>query len=495
MIKQKKIVHRLIWSYTILLGLFTLIMLTIFFSLFNNQGLELHQEQMKEQGDTIAETIMSEGYLNSNDEEASMHQRMMKGNSHMSGVNNLLSLISKLSTDEIYIVTPQGESLFSSHMMSQKNQNDSLPNAGQNILNLVKMNQTNQLVEINEKDVPYTLGYGVPLTDDSTQLIGSVIVLSRKEHSLTKTLSDYRLLISSVVLALIVTIVISIMLARRFVKPIHEMESFTETLINSNYGDSIEIATQDELSKLGNKLSILSKRLLEAQKEQTNKEKNQKLFLSQISHELRTPVMVIKNSLEGLQGDFLSEEEKEEYIKHLLHETNQMNRLVNDLLELTRLESTDFSIHKEPLSLPDVCQDSVRSFRDRIRQNNQQIEITNELLETDIFTGDYQRMSQLIKILLDNSVKYSPNNSLISINLYKDKSFICIDVMNDIKKATDLPNEKEMFKAFSRGKHAEVEGHGLGLTIAEEITKRHNGKIAIKKTNGNQLKVSLIFNL
>ena len=489
---RHKIVHRLISTYTILLGIFTLIMLTLFFSLFNKQGVALHQEQMKEQGDVIAETIVSEGYLTRDKEDNSMHGRMM-GNKHMSGTNRFLSLISQLSTDEIYIVTPDGEALFSSHMLSENQSRNHLPLLASEVMKSVQVNSDDRFIDLSDYGESYTLGYVVPLKNDQDELLGNVIVLSKKAHSFTKSLSDYRLLILSVVSALIVTIIISIIIAKRFVKPIYEMEAFTDSLIETNYGYSIEIETKDELAKLGGKLSILSQRLLAAQKDQLNKDKHQKLFLSQISHELRTPVMVIKNSLATLEINQLNEEEKRDYLASLIQETNQLSRLVNDLLELTRLESTEFSINKEPISLPDVCQDSIRSFREVLKTKNQEIVFTNKLYEADIFVGDYQRMSQLIKILLDNSLKYSPQNSDILLVLDKNEKNILIDVENKVEDIRHVPSETEAFKAFTRGRMAREEGHGLGLTIAEEITKRHGGTIKMSLSTSERVKISLVF--
>ena len=420
---RHKIVYRLISTYTMLLGIFTLIMLILFFSLFNKQGLALHQEQMKEQGDAIAETIVSEGYLVKDKEDKSMHGRMM-GATHMSGTNRFLSLISQLSTDEIYIVSTDGEALFSSHMQSQ----NSLPLLGSEMMKGIAGDLGEHFIDLSDYGKEYTLAYVVPLKNDHEELLGSVIVLSKKAHSLTKSFSDYRLLMISVFSALIVTIIISIFIAKRFVKPIYEMEIFTDSLIETNYGHSVEIETKDELAKLGQKLSILSQRLLVAQTDQLNKDKHQKLFLSQISHELRTPVMVIKNYLVTLESDQLDEEEKTIYLASLIKETDQLNRLVNDLLELTRLESTEFSINKEPISLPDVCQDSIRSFREVLKDKNQQVIFTSNLLESDSFIGDYQRMSQLVRILLDNSLKYSPENSDILLVLDKNEKYILIEV-------------------------------------------------------------------
>lgn len=495
--KQSTIMKRLISSYTLILGIFTIVLLLLFFSLFNNQASLIHEKQMKEQGDLIAENVIQEGYLDTrNEAELSRHNPMMGRGNHMNGYTNYLSLISKLSTDSIYVVDQEGQDFSShqmNHMMEQK-EPEKLSASGKLVLEYLIENQQATFFEKGFFENNAQIGYGVPLFDDNQEFLGGVIVLSNKENTVIQSFKDFQLLIWSVLIALVVTIIMAILIAKRFVKPIHEMSDFTEKLIQQKYHEDLDIKTKDELAALGMKLVVLSERLSEAQEAQDNKEKNQKLFLSQISHELRTPVMVIKNSLEALEGDFLDEADKASYIKQLLKETDQLNILVNDLLELSRLQSTEFSINKEALHLNYVVEDALRSYRSLLKDTTQQLIFTSELTDEDVFYGDYQRLLQLVKILLDNALKYSPVNTNIEINLTKNQTSYLLEIIND----SNYPLKKQelagFFEAFNRGAFLKDKGHGLGLTIAKQIVKRHNGTIEMEIIMDEKVKVSSYFN-
>lgn len=473
--KERKIVTRLIRNYTTILVLFAGVMLVIFFTLLNKQVTIIQQEQLKEQGDIIAENLVSEENIIEKNEDMSGHGKMMGRMNHRNTSNSYLNLIGKLSKDDIYIVDESGTPLYNGHMMDE-NINE-LDSDGLEILGKINEKKNPLFFEQGDLGNNKRLGYGVPLVNDQNKMYGSVIVLSRKDKTLTQSFADYHLLIWSVSIALIITVFISIGMAKKFVKPIHDMEQFTDDLIKQNYSSTLDIKTKDELATLGNKLAVLSDRLAFAKNEQDNKEKSQKLFLSQISHELRTPVMVIKNSLETLNSDFLNETEKKDYIHHLMKETEQLNLLVNDLLELSRLQSTEFSITTEELNLNYVIQDSMRSYRPILKDKNQSISFESDINEEPMFVGDYQRLLQLMKILIDNASKYSADNSVIDVHLKKVGNNYEVSVRNTPNFEIDEVRMSHIFDAFNRGSEKQENGHGLGLTIAEQIVKRHFGKI------------------
>ena len=492
--KQPKIMTRLILTYTLVLSFFAIVVLIIFFSLFNQQAHVIHGEKMKEQGDKIAEILVKDNYLEeekNEEDNLSHHEKMMKRNNHMSNTTDYLSLISQLSTDEIYVVNETGEFLSTSRM-TKKRQN-TLTDSVNTILNELKQNKQATFFEKNSLPNKSQLGYGVPILNSNQELLGAVILLSNKDNYFLGLGKDYQLLIWSVLIALIVTIFISIIIAKRFVKPIHQMSVFTEELIQMNYDANLNINTKDELAELGNKLSVLSDRLKKAQKEQDNKEHNQKLFLSQISHELRTPVMVIQNSLEALAGDFLDEVEKENYIKQLLLETKELNLLVNDLLELSRLQITEFSIEKEAVDFNQVIQDSLRSYRPLLIEEKREIIFNNQLTDVKIMTGDYHRLLQLTKILVDNSLKYSLEKSAIRINLLEKNNHLVLEVINELPKNAENFNTETIFESFNRGNQRDNKGHGLGLTIASQIVSRHHGEIKMDYLSSDEIKVSVLF--
>lgn len=492
--KQPKIMTRLILTYTLVLSFFAIVVLIIFFSLFNQQAHVIHGEKMKEQGDKIAEILVKDNYLEeekNEEDNLSHHERMMKRNNHMSNTTDYLSLISQLSTDEIYVVNETGEFLSTSHMTN--NQQNTLTDSGNTILNELKQNKKATFFEKSSLPNKSQLGYGVPILNSNQELLGAVILLSNKDNYFLGLGKDYQLLIWSVLIALLITVLISILIAKRFVKPIHQMSVFTEELIQMNYDANLNINTKDELAELGNKLTVLSDRLKKAQKEQDNKEHNQKLFLSQISHELRTPVMVIQNSLEALAGDFLDEVEKENYIKQLLLETKELNLLVNDLLELSRLQITEFSIEKEAVDFNQVIQDSLRSYRPLLIEEKREIIFNNQLTDVKIMIGDYHRLLQLTKILVDNSLKYSLEKSAIRINLLEKNNHLVLEVINELPKNAENFNTETIFESFNRGNQRDNKGHGLGLTIASQIVSRHHGEIKMDYLSSDEIKVSVLF--
>ncbi|HCM89839.1 MULTISPECIES: HAMP domain-containing sensor histidine kinase [Vagococcus] len=489
---SKRITSRLIRNYTVLLILFSTVILGFFFSLLNRQVATVHQEQIKEQGNIIAKNIMNEGLVAKEESnESNRHGKMRMQENHMATNNSYLQLISKLSTDDIFIVDEKGQSLIGGHMMDEEPQE--LSQSGQEILKEIVRNNQAVFFETGQLSNSGQMGYGVPLISKNGDNYGYVIVLSTKTITLTQSIKDYRLLIWSILLALLVVVFISVWLARSFVKPIHEMADFTEELIQMNYQDELEINTKDELAELGNKLLILSNRLEVARNDQDNKEQSQKLFLSQISHELRTPVMVIKNSLEALKGNFLNETERKNYIEQLLKETEQLNLLVNDLLELSRLQSTEFSIKIEELHLNDVLTDSARSFRQRADDEGNKIKINSQLKSSDIYRGDYQRLLQLMKILLDNALKYSPVDEMVFCSLNRTNEGFELEISNKSKERITEFESDAFFEAFNRGKIKKENGHGLGLTIAKQIVTRHQGSIQFNVVNSNnvQIKVNL----
>lgn len=236
---------RLILTYTLVLSFFAIVVLIIFFSLFNQQAHVIHGEKMKEQGDKIAEILVKDNYLEeekNEEDNLSHHERMMKRNNHMSNTTDYLSLISQLSTDEIYVVNETGEFLSTSHMT--KKQQNTLTDSGNTILNELKQNKQATFFEKNSLPNKSQLGYGVPILNSNHELLGAVILLSNNDNYFLGLGKDYQLLIWSVLIALLITVLISILIAKRFVKPIHQMSVFTEELIQMNYDANLNINTK-----------------------------------------------------------------------------------------------------------------------------------------------------------------------------------------------------------------------------------------------------------
>ena len=188
-------------------------------------------------------------------------------------------------------------------------------------------------------------------------------------------------------------------------------------------------------------------RLEEADKETKQTEKIRKEFIANISHELRTPVTVVRGSLEALRDKVVTEPaDVERYYDTMYDETLFLQRLINDLLDLSRLQNVDFPIDKEPLNFCEVIQGAVRSARQLARDKN--ITVTSEL---------------------DTPVYKMTENSSIEVKLASRR--LTITDHGPGIKSEDLLHIFDRFYK-TRGEDNKS-GSGLGLAIAKEIAERH----------------------
>ena len=216
-------------------------------------------------------------------------------------------------------------------------------------------------------------------------------------------------------------------------------------------------------------------RLQLADEESQKLEKLRREFIANISHELRTPVTVIRGSLEALRDGVVTEQEDvQEFHEQMYKESLFLQRLINDLLDLSRLQNTDFPIEKEPLNMVDVIHDAVRSSRQLGAEKR--LQITSSVDEDCyMLNGDYGRLRQMLMVFLHNSIKFSPEGSELRLELEGNRLKI-IDHGCGIK-PEDVPHAFDRFYK-ARNEHNKS-GSGLGLAIAKQIAQRHDMELEL----------------
>ncbi|MBO6038447.1 MAG: HAMP domain-containing histidine kinase [Acidaminococcaceae bacterium] len=271
------------------------------------------------------------------------------------------------------------------------------------------------------------------------------------------------------VLALILALAAAWFLSLKFTRPLNKMKDTAEKLAAGDYTARCYVQQNDEIGELAATLDSMAGRLEEADRETKQTEKIRKEFIANISHELRTPVTVVRGSLEALRDKVVTEPaDVERYYDTMYDETLFLQRLINDLLDLSRLQNVDFPIDKEPLNLCEVIQGAVRSARHLAREKNITIDCD---LDTPMYkmTGDFGRLNQMLMIFLDNAVKFSPENSSVEVKL-ADRRLTVTDHGPGIKGEDMLHVFDRFYK--TRGENNKS-GSGLGLAIAREIAERH----------------------
>lgn len=290
--------------------------------------------------------------------------------------------------------------------------------------------------------------------------------------------------------ALLLSLFLSGIMARHFMVPIQKIAMATAELANGNYQIKTDVYDKNEIGELAKKTDILAQKLDAANKERERMKQMQRDYIANISHELRTPVTVIRSSIEALNDGMIPEDKVKEYQKQMLVETISLQRLINDMLDLSRLENEDFPIEMEALDLGFVLEDAVRSIRMIARQKD--INVNYRSVEEEWpFKGDYGRLRQMFLTVLENAVKYSDEGKEIWIETTKKVDAYYISIKDEgcgISKES-LPF---IFNKFYRSSRGQTEGTGLGMAIAKSIADRHDISIRIHSVEGEGSKVTFI---
>ena len=204
----------------------------------------------------------------------------------------------------------------------------------------------------------------------------------------------------------------------------------------------------------------------------------QKQFITDASHELKTPITVIAASLRVLELDV----GKQKWIDKAMAQTEKLTELVNSLVTLSRMDEEESPLRMEPFCVSDAVSETAESFRDFAASRGHALTVSVEPELT--YRGDEYAVRQLVSILLDNAVKYALPGSPITVALEKTRRGVVLRTANRCEPSAEL-DTKKLFDRFYRAdpsRSAETGGFGIGLSIARGIAEGHHGAITAKLT-------------
>ena len=287
-------------------------------------------------------------------------------------------------------------------------------------------------------------------------------------------------------------LIFAFIFSRSMSKPLRQLNAIATEMGKLNFSLRYEGNRVDEIGQLGGTLNELTTKLKNAidqlkgelSKERTL-EKMRTQFTAQVSHELQTPLSVIKGYAEALSDNVYTGQEAREAYEILLNEADKISNMVDDLLDLSQMEAGAYVVRKENFDIKALMQKiykRVRVFKD---DKSFAIRLSDTYPENVMLLGDPLRLEQAIRNILTNAIKHVHENGSIEIGLFMQEGKTHITVKNEGETISEdeLPH---IFDSFYQGK-SERTGSGLGLAITRHIIELHDGKIFARNTDGGVL--------
>ena len=285
-------------------------------------------------------------------------------------------------------------------------------------------------------------------------------------------------------------------LTRSLVRPIRSMQETTAAIARGEYGTRVAVESNDEIGQLGDSINHLAQDLGEFMLEVGKTEKLRRDFIANVSHELRTPLSVIRGYTEAIVDGTMTDEKQTVNALHLIRdESLRLERLIKSLLDLSRLQSASAPCPLGPISLPDIADHVINLIRPLVDSRHIEVKIGVEPNLPPIL-GNRDRLIQLLLILLDNAVKYTPSNGLVAIDFRKESINTVICSIQDTGvgiPAEDLPFIWERFYKVDKAHQHEDGGAGLGLAIARQIIHLHQASVEIASELGKGTLIQVKF--
>lgn len=336
---------------------------------------------------------------------------------------------------------------------------------------------------------------GKPYITDNAQIhpinsggkIIAYLALEKKEQNFDQLDTMFeaqqnKAFIINTLVSLVVSLIVALLASIYFRQRINALTQIAQHLTSGQYEQRLEITQQDELGQLGNDFNTLAKTL---QKNQHS----QQQWIADISHELRTPVAILKGELEALEDGIRPMDQKA--IHSLQQEIERLSKLIDDLYQLSISDMGALKYEKSLFDIKDLSAEIYNCFKHRFEQHSLTLNFSASDEQAIQFHGDRQRLYQLLSNLLENALRYTDSGGEAWIKLLNNAHNITL-IIEDSAPGIDEDKLSQIFNRLFRLESSRSRakgGAGLGLSIAKQIVLAHQGEIFAEASEYGGVKI------
>ncbi len=348
---------------------------------------------------------------------------------------------------------------------------------------------TTQTMDYEKNDIKYKLLIKPIEKDGSVTYIYAMASLQPVDEAV-QMVQDYYIYIIAFVVVLI--FLASFYYSKQIAKPLLKINDTTKKIAQLDFTEKIPITSKDEIGDLSKNINVLSNKLhshigqLEEDIEKERKlENTRKEFISGVSHELKTPLSIMKSCISILK-DGVAEHKKEYYFQAMEREVDKMDTLILDMLELAKFESGTYKMKKSSFYIDTVIEDICEHLSVEIEKKELHVHKNIRSFEVIANQG---RIEQVIVNFITNAIRYTPNKEDIIISTIdeKDRIKVCIENKGTHIEEEQLDKIWDRFYRVDTARQRSQGGTGLGLAISKNILELHDAEYGVKNTEDGVL--------
>jgi signal transduction histidine kinase len=299
-------------------------------------------------------------------------------------------------------------------------------------------------------------------------------------------LSSRNLFIGVASTALVLALVLGFILSWSVIGPIQQINARLAAIAAGDFSGRVDVVNRDELGDLAANVNRMNDELRRVYAELEAASRHKSEFLANMSHELRTPLNAILGFSQVLREEMFGpvNEKQAEYLEDILASGRHLLSLINDVLDLSKIEAGQVQLASGPFSLREALEQGVVVVRERANVDGVRIDVTADPA-ADVVEGDARRIQQVIFNLLSNAVKFTPPGGAVDVTTARVNGEVWVSV-SDTGPGIAPEDHELLFDEFHQTEAgiAQREGTGLGLALSKRFVELHGGRIWVESELG-----------
>ncbi|RKF52576.1 two-component sensor histidine kinase [Bacillus wiedmannii] len=339
------------------------------------------------------------------------------------------------------------------------------------ILKVKNFGQSNKIYDQEKMKSSFFVKYIAK--DDMLILVGVSIAHS---NEVIKTLNSFYLYILGITIFLIIVLVW--VLSKTITRPLKELSDVAEDISNLKF-ERAKVKTNDEIGDLANSINIMSEKLHEAHEDLTDRNEHLKRFMGDVTHELKTPIALVKAYSMGIKDGL----DDGTYIDTIIKQTDHISNLIEELLRFSKLERD--VLQKEEFSIKSLVQSILDKHKIELESKEIDLHMNYNVGDAVIY-ADVNKMRMVFQNLISNAIKYTANQN-IKITLEDRNENIYFQIQNGMnaEQMKDIDKIWEPFYVLESSRSKDHSGTGLGLAIVKSILERHGFDYGVSTIGGD----------